>query len=368
MKKVIGIVGAVVLVLSLAMPVMAAETETVGTAANVGCGAAPYICAKFETPDHSTNWGTQILPVAGGDRDVKFYVVTGHPNDLDKIARVDVTVKYPDGTEKFQLTAVKDMATGTWTGVGGAVVRLVPWSLAGDEIDLDGDCTPDEDITTAMTDLDAQWRIAYGMDHNWVVFDLDSVLYDLMMGKQIMLEFVGQMGSHQPAQIYTVEAVATDDTGTTGTPLVNTFEYLSIVALQIDFTAVNWGNIEAGQANNVLGDIDPLTPTRPSVKNIGNDPGEIQLEYSRMVNANGKYIVDFDGRLGASPYWTIITADDTTDTDARVLLDAEAGCSTLLPPCTWTQLDFSVHPPVGTMGGAYTGDVTITILHRAPCP
>ena len=369
MKKLIGIVGVVVLVLSLAAPVMAATEEQVGTTANVGAGAAPYICAKFETPDHDAANGTQILPVAGGDRDVKFYVVTGHPNgDISKIVRVDVTVKYPDGTEKFQLTGIKDMATGVWTGVGGVSVRLIAWSDTTPEIDTDGDCTPDTDITTAMTDLDGQNRVKYGKDHNNVLFDLDSVLYDVKMGKQLMLEFIGQMGHCQPAQNYTVEAVATDDIGSTGVKLVNTFKYLSIVALEVDFTDVDWGDIKAGQANNVLGDTDPTTPTRPSVKNIGNDPGEIQLEYSRMVNANGKYIVDFDGRLGASPYWTIITADDTVSTDARVLLDAEMGCSTLLPPCEWTQLDFSVHPPVGTMGGIYTGTVKVTILHRAPCP
>jgi len=364
MKKLLAIAIALVTVIMMAVPVLASVPGDHGTAsmnATVGAGSPPYVCAKFETPDHSTTPGTQILPVAAGDRIVKFYVVTGHPNgDTGLIVRVDVTVRYPDGTEKFQLTAIKD-ANGNWSAQDNSgnpvAVRLVPWSDTGFQIDTDADCTPDTSITTAMTSLDAQSRIAYGKDGQGNQYKLSSVLYDLKMGKQIMLEFVGKMGSHQPAVTYTVEAVSTDNIGSTGEKTINTFDYLSIVALNMDFTTVNFGNIKAGQSNRVLGDTDPLTANRPSVKNEGNDPGMIQLCYTKMVNAEGKFISDFDGRLGASTYWTLMKANTPT-----ILLDAD-GDPTLLPPCTWTQLDLSVEPPIGTMGGAYTGSVTVTILH-----
>jgi hypothetical protein len=355
------------MVLSLAVPVMAdpSDNTTVGTTATVGGTAPPYICAKFETPDHSTANGTQILPVAGADRVVKFYVVAGHPNgDTSNIVRVDVTVKYSDtSAEKFQLTALKDMASGNWTAkdnTGAPVpVRLVPWSDTADEIDLNGDCSPDEDITTAMTSLDSQGRIAYGFDGAGNPYKLSGVLFDLKQGKQIMLEFVGKMNCHQPSMDYIVETLATDKIGSTGAKTINRFFYMSIVALSVDFSpGLSFGNIVAGQSNRLLGDNDPATTNRPSVKNEGNDMGKISLKYSKMVNSEGKFIEDFDGRLGSSPYWTLMKANVDT-----VLKNAAAGPATQLPPCTWTQLDFSVDPPVGTMGGAYTGTVTVTILH-----
>jgi len=312
---VISIVAAIAMVLGMVLPVMAdpSDNTTVGTSATVGGTAPPYICAKFETPDHSTANGTQILPVAGADRAVKFYVVAGHPNgDTNNIVRVDVTVKYSDtGLEKFQLTALRDMVTGIWTGKDNAgapvPVRLVTWSDNADEIDLNGDCIPDEDITTAMTALDSQSRVTYGFDGAGNKYELSSVLFDLKQGKQLMLEFVGNMAAHQPSMDYIVEALATDKIGSTGAKTINRFFYMSIVALSVDFgPGLSFGNIVAGQSNRLLGDNNPVTANRPSVKNEGNDMGKISLKYSKMVNSEGKSIEDFDGRLGSSAYWTLM--------------------------------------------------------------
>lgn len=348
MKRFLAIATTLVMVIAMAVPVLASvpgDHSTASMNATVGAGAPPYVCCKFETPDHSTASGTQILPVAGGNRLVKFYVVTGHPNgDTSLIVRVDVTVKYttgggPDnaqpGSQKFELTAIKD-ANGNWTAQddkGNPIpVRLVPWSATANEIDLDADNTLDATTTNAMTSLDGQSRITYGKDGQGNQYKLSSVLYDLSMGKQIMLEFTGTMDNQEPAELYNVEAESTDNIGTTGDKVINQFEYLSIVALNMDFSAgVNFGNIKAGQSNRVLGDTDPTTTNRPSVENVGNDMGKIQLCYTKMVNGEGKYIVDFDGRLGASTYWTTMKNDTPT-----VLLNAQAGPATQLPPCTST--------------------------------
>ena len=110
MRKIAGILVTLALLMGLVgVPVLAAEEETVDTQATVGgSGSPPFICAKFETPDHDPAPDTQIMPIPEGTRLVKFYVIVGDPNGVDDVASVDVTVRYDDGTEKFQLRAVID--------------------------------------------------------------------------------------------------------------------------------------------------------------------------------------------------------------------------------------------------------------------
>jgi hypothetical protein len=332
MKKIIALVLALVLVLSFtAVPVLAETEKVVDTEAMIGgSGSPPFICAKWETPDHDPAPGTQISPVPGGMRTVKFYVVVGDPNGVDDIASVDVTVRYPDGTEKYQLRAIRP----TWT--------VIPWDGL---IDMDGDCTGDTPVNVAMTELDAQGRITFGLNQS-----LSSVLYDLEHGKQLLIELVGEMGSHQPSCDYTVEAFGTDGGGNSGAILRNTFFYMSIVALKIDFTKINWGTVNVCEWNVLYGDADMMTPARPTVRNIGNDPACLVLHASPMVGkVQGKEIEDFDVDLLGEH----VEFKACTDT----MIPA------ILPPCTPTQIDFSVHPPYGTPQDTYTGTMSITIVH-----
>jgi hypothetical protein len=329
-KKILLALMAFVLAVGLAFPVMAYDEE-VDTSAKVGgAGSAPFICAKFETPDDSVDAGTQILPNAGMDKVVKFYVVLGDPNTVDDIASVDVTVFYPDGTEKFQLRAIR----GTWT--------LIPWDGL---IDMDGDCAGDTAVADAMADLDAQGRIAYGPGQT-----LDTVLYDLEKGKQLLIELVGSMDYHQPSADYTVEAKGTDKGGNTGEGLTNTFFYMSIVALKIDFDRIDFGTLNIDDWNIVYGDADMATPNRPTVQNIGNDPARLVVHATPLTGAvMGKTIEDFD----------VMLLD--TRVEFKACEDTEIPVD--LPPCTPTQIDFSVHPPYGTPQDDYSGKMHLTIIH-----
>jgi hypothetical protein len=351
MRKIAGILVVLALLLGLlGAPVLAVEEETVDTQATVGgSGSPPFICAKFETPDHDPAADTQILPIPEGQRLVKFYVIAGDPNGVDDIASVDVTVRYPDGTEKFQLRAVRP----TWT--------LIPWTGM---VDMDGDCAGDTLVPDALADLEAQGRIAYGPGQ-----DLGTVLYDLEHGKQLLIELVGEMDYHQPSCDYTVEAVATDGGGATGAALINTFFYMSIVALKIDFAMIDWQTVNISQWNYVLGDADMSTPARPTVQNVGNDPAKIQLTASPLVGVvNGKTIEEFDAEMDyLDPATGAIIQEGRIEFMAgvpTVITElADPTTPVLLPPCTPTQIDFSVHPPYGTIADTYQGTMTITILH-----
>ena len=361
MKKLLSILIALVVTLALiAVPVIAdpGEEETVDTGATVGGGGSPpFICCKFETPDHDTASGTQVLPKANTNRKMKFYVVVGDPNSIADIASVDVTVKYDADTEKFQLRAVKGEAS--WI--------VIPWTGG---VDLVGTKAPGAGVTPvpeALAQLDAEKRIAYGPDQ-----DLGTVLFDLEWGKQILVELPGLMDCHQPSQDYIVEVVATDMGGSsTVVPVTNTFFYMSIVALKIDFSAVAWDAVNVDQWNMLLGDEDLGTPLRPTVKNVGNDMGILQLLASPLLGAEfGKTIEEFDAEMDEKneEATAIINhghIEFLADTPT-VITRADAGYETepiKLVPCHPTQLDLSVHPPVGTREDSYSGTMTLTILH-----
>ena len=173
----------------------------------------------------------------------------------------------------------------------------------------------------------------------------------------------------EPSVKSSAGAAGTDAGGATGAPVINTFLYLSIVALKIDFSVIDWQTVNIDAWNYVLGDEDMSTPARPTVQNVGNDPAKIQLLASPMVGAvNGKTIEEFDAEM------------DRKDKDTGAIIQegriefmagvptviteiADPTVPVMLPPCTPTQIDFSLHPPYGTIADSYSGTMTITILH-----
>jgi len=339
MKKILAVALAIVLTLATTLTVTSADMDTEAVVG--GSGSAPYVCAKFETPDHSVDPGTQIEPVAGGKRLVKFYVVVGDPNGIPDISAVYIKVYHPDASFKFQLDAIRP----AW--------NVIPYSGM---IDMDGDCMGETPVPVALDELDAQGRITYGFDPvRDATMTLDMLKYDLDNKKQLLVELVGEMDYHQPSGDYRVEAIAVDQGGKSGT-LDNFFFYISIVALRCDFTKISWGNVNVSQWNILYGDEDLSTPTKPTIQNIGNDPAKIELHFQEMIGDNfGKKIVDFDASMLGGHIELVACTPE-------VIVDA-ADAPVVLPACTPTQIDFSIHPPSGTPEDMYRGLMTITIMH-----
>jgi len=339
MKRILAFTLAIILTLASTLTVMAADMDTEAVVG--GSGNSPYVCAKFETPDHSDEPGTQIEPVAGDMRVVKFYVVIGDSNGVDDLSAAYVKVYHPDGSFKYQLDAIRP----DWT--------MIPYDGL---IDMDGDCMGETPVPEALNMLEEQGRITYGFDPvRGAMMTLDTLKYDIEHGKQLLIELVGEMHYHQPSGDYTVEAIAVDQNGKAGT-LENTFYYISIVALRCDFTRISWGNVNVCQWNVLYGDEDLSTPTKPTIQNIGNDPAKIELHFTEMTGDNfGKKIRDFDATMlsGHIELAACTPAVITDDADEPVML----------PSCTPTQIDFSVHPPTGTPEDTYRGTMTIIIEH-----
>jgi len=339
MKKILAIALAIVLTLAPTLAVMAADIDTEAVVG--GSGNSPYVCAKFETPDHSEDPGTQIDPIPGEKRVVKFYVVIGDSNGVDDLSAAYIKVYHPDGTFKFQLDAIRT----DWT--------LIPYDGL---IDMDGNCEGETTVPVALDELEAQSRITYGFDPvRNATMTLKMLKYDLEHGKQLLVELVGEMDYCQPSGDYTVEAIAVDQGGKAGT-LENLFFYSSIVALRCDFASISWGGVNVNQWNVLYGDEDMTTPTKPTVHNIGNDPAKIELHFTEMMGQNfGKKITDFDASMLGGHIELVACTP--------MVIEDDAGAPIELPPCTPTQIDFSVHPPTGTPEDTYTGTMTITIMH-----
>ena len=127
------------------------------------------------------------------------------------------------------------------------------------------------------------------------------------------------------------------------------------IGLELDFTAISYGNIAIGVESSVLGDADTGTSGAPTVRNKGNDNMKIKINATKMTSG-AAYIpgdssnVDMnqDAKVEGG---TGVKKDLTADTE--VSFDYQFVCNTPEP------IDYFITAPDGTLG-AYTGQVTIT--------
>jgi hypothetical protein len=323
---------------------------------------------------------------------MNFYVVVGDNNGVADIAAVDVTVRYPNGVEKFQLRAIKNPNDG-WIATGGPfpnpapytwpapswVVRQLKFTVPStwDRVDANADGDTNDAGDLIVPEFLAVYgnRVTYGLNSDGTPYTTAQVVADIQAGKQVMLELVGYIWFHQPATRYTVEVTGTDKSGATSNPLVNSFVYESIVSLFTDFSNISFGSLNIGSTNLKYGDNDITTPLKPTVWNNGNDPAMLLVDATKMLlngepnNANilGKFIDDFDVTLDRKdPANGAILQTGTvwfvSASDPMLIVDAQ-GVPVLLPSCIPAQIDFSVHPSFGTLAGNYSGTFTLTIQH-----
>lgn len=155
------------------------------------------------------------------------------------------------------------------------------------------------------------------------------------------------MEACDPAGNYTVTVTATDNSGATG-ELSNTFEYLSIIGLDLDLNAVGFGTIVPGETKVVPGDGVWGAPNL-TVHSIGNDPVDIEVSATDMTS---------DGNT--------ITKDNIgceIDALGSQWLNAPKTFSINLECCSYENVNLSLHVPEGTAQGAYTGKVTFVAKH-----
>jgi hypothetical protein len=336
-KRLIILLVAAVLVISLAVPAMASEPPVeVGTGGEiqVGTSAVPVIKCKWEQepiselesgdPSHVTP-GTQILPPLVWDTQifVCYYVVVTDMDGMDDIVGVYVDVYHPlcspppydaNGRHKYQL-------------------RL--------------DRLPKADGITAFETADWADLVAYNPD-----FDYAEVLEELNKGTAWVFYGCGLLDYEQPGGDYTVIAKAMDDSMQWSDPLENTFLYIPTCQIEIDFGSLNYGSIKVCTNKWVAGDTTwtescagcPKPPAgegldvKATVRNVGNTWTHVTVSQddmglgSTLTTTGEEWNVEYDARMGHDEANEVYYDPFETVT-----------LPNYLELSTWDELDFSIH-------------------------
>jgi len=443
----------------MTVPAMAVETEvTIGTGGGGDDGDsenAPFIVAKFETPDevNGEDDGVNVLPefpipdeesmlfddpLADGWKMVKYYFIMSDPQGDAEITGADIIVSYPEtGLEKYNLhvTRVRNFdgpyedvfGCYTWsvssnipnevypTGEAAVVpalnvreLRYQPmqsWTVDADgDGDLDGVVDGDAECDTAdpspIDQIVPNWltsygtRVTYGENPYIEGVDYNATTATALLverenddtGKAIMLEVTAYIWCHQDPVCYDVDvsAIATDGESE---PLNNQLCFVPQASLYIDFDEIDWGTVTPPQAPisfkmvNKYGDRILGTENLPTIWNNGNFAGMVSVDATKMLldgnsanDMDGKRIDSFDVSLDY-----IDSANQTVQEGKIVFSSADApmlitetspvaGRPILLPPCTPTQIDFSLKILAGLVSGEYEGTITLTIANYSPIP
>jgi hypothetical protein len=419
MKRLIAIVIAVIAVLAMTVPAMAVTTQV--NIGGTGGGNPPFVLCKFETPDEPnpipTDDGTvDIYPEApvppfdtvgtDGWKQINYYLVVDDPDNDIYITGVDIIVKYPDGSEKYNLHVTR--CYPNWIISGGPGPETYPTTPvtpanvpaqsvrelkydAGtqtwDKVDANADGDTADACDLAIPEFLTAYgsRVTYGP--NALVggsFTRDQVVAALEerdpdnTGKAIMLELVSYIWCHQQPVTYTVDAVALANEQSE--VLTNTFNFVPQASLYLDFTDINWGNLSSPAIVLKEGDRVLGTALLPTIWNNGNFAGMVSVAGTKMLwDTNGNGVIDTEelgnaGILGKYIDCFDVHMDQIVDgatiqqgmaifnsASGPVLITETDGTPVLLPPCTPTQIDFSIIAPSGLMNGKYFGTITITI-------
>ncbi len=251
----------------------------------------PYVCYKWEEPDddEATN-GTQVVPnLYPVNKTVTVKACVCDPSGNEDIANVTATVTGPEGSPTYNVTLSSNVSVNC----------------------SECACTPATSINCT----------GYSG-----TFDMEAC---------------------DPAGNYLVNVTAEDNGGLTNSS-ENTFEYLSIIGLDLDLNAVGFGTVAPGETKIVPGD-DAWGAPNLTVRSIGNGPINITVSATDMTS--GSNVITKDniaseiGALGSQ--WLSVPR--------------EFGVG--LECCRDKNANLSLHMPEGTVQGAYTGKVTFVAKH-----
>ncbi|AEA47432.1 hypothetical protein [Archaeoglobus veneficus] len=343
MKKVL-LAAMLVAIASLVLPATALTANSVdegGVVEDIGVnayvdpeGSPPIIKAKWEIYDEDqVKPGTQVNINPADDPGPKklwSIVVVTDPNGAADIANVYMDLYHPCcGEFKYQRHAweitpplgegnVPDMTAPIFDGY--TLEELLDMALASGYINQ----TQYDDILMEVSKKDAR------------VFIVELEIHH-----------------HQPYGWYIAEAWATDTGGAISEKYCNYFEVLPMLAYSMDFDTVSFGDIKPCIEKIVYGDKDLGTPDLPTLKNDGNTM--IALAAHDTMGATS---------VNTNQPKTFINVFDLRFLDEQVMLNTSEWYyfHGLLAPCNYTQVDFSIHLPMGAPAGAYTGVIELEII------
>lgn len=324
MNKITATLAALLMVLALYVPIVAADIPT--TATVTGAGTPPVIETIFVLndngdPAHVTP-GTQILPTPGSGANAvqttfwKYAIVT-------------------DGNGIADITKVEEYLTKA-NGVDTPLVTT----------------TQVTDYTEAMVILNSALaqNVITQAEYDSAKFKLDPAKLSAKMYK-----VQNSLNNCDKPGVITVHFKAIDKSGLT-TFETEGFDLLSIMAFETDFIGLNYGTILVGTEQYIAGD-DVWAMPGPSgenlntIKNQGNTEFRISVKASAL--SNGETPPQY---IPAESLSVELLGEHVYDLSTAKVL---AG---YLQPCKPTQISFDITAPSGTSAGTYVGAVYLTIV------
>lgn len=358
MKKVLGILLVVGLVLAFSVPVMAQDEAGTGVVIEVGGGEVPVIKCKWEEPDmDTTKDGIQINPpgVFEGTVNVQYYVVVTDEEDGGDVGQVWVDIYHPDNWPDPNSTPPGMCGTFKYE------VPLTRWEKVNDTVKAK--------VLAKFVAAHDAGLVTYAPGYNYteVYNELDKCTADVWRGN-------ADLSYHQPAGDYTVEAYVIDQSGNQAGPLENTFEYVALSLIEIDFNSLDYGSTRICKEKWIAGDENFVEPDEPApnpnpatVRNIGNTDVQITVNQDDM---------DFGHTVGDPTAYQGTKPPTAAQSNWNVVFDARQGSDIVngmyydpfvtvtLPNklylCDTEELDFSIHIIKATAGETHTGAMTIS--------
>ncbi|MDP3917091.1 MAG: hypothetical protein Q8Q42_02270 [Nanoarchaeota archaeon] len=325
------------------------QSATIGA----GTGSPPSIEYVWVLPDENLNdQGTQLFPTLSSERnDIYACVVVGDPQGRDDISQVFVDVYHPEGTQDL-LPCVPD-ANNKCDFTGDAFDRnpeggLFKYQVHADRLNptIPADMQFIEDCK-----LDA---LAAGLITQ---ADVDLINYNIFSQPEWYMYTVNlPMLYHQPSGLYEVKAWATDHASAFSDMVSSFFDWVSTVALEIDFQdGLDYGALQPSVYRVIQGDYNMISGDgKPTVKNEGNERVEISVQSSTLLGDTfNKEINDFDVKW--DPYETGFGHGQVFfDNDEQVILEDP------LELCQTEKIDFSAHADLGLPADNYHGILQIS--------
>lgn len=302
MKNALVVIFAIIAILAMAVPAMAADVG-VGTSVNVSTGGGDIpvvkckweqqpvaVCANLEDgdPSHLTP-GFQLLPplVKSAKKMIEYYAVVTDVEDGGAVSQAFADVYHPNGSpEPYGPSKI-----------GG--VQGLPYFKYE---------VPFGDLQPAMTKADAIAKVQAAYNAGLITFnteyDLAEVVYELDKGTAHLWKGQAEIDYEQPAGVYKVLVFAVDTNNNLSPVLYNEFTYVAVCGIEIDFASISWGSVNLGVEKMIPGDtIWGNGPTNnATVRNIGNTWTSVTVKYDDMgfgKDVNNAWNVNFDARMGS---------------------------------------------------------------------
>jgi hypothetical protein len=368
MKKILIMAVAFVVMISMAMPVMAATTNVGSEVTITSAGNAPIIKCKWEQepitelesgdPTHvlfktGAPSNAQFNPpmVKGAKKPIVYYAVVTDKEEGGNVAQVFADVYHPLNSPPPYSTS-KDPR-------GPFFKYEIPFSPMVQF--LPGGIISDTDKGNEIAALNAAYNAKLVSFANG--YTLAEVVTELSKGTAVLWKGTALIDYEQPAGEYTVNVFGIDKTNATSAPLVNTFTYVAISGVEVDFNKIIYGSvgldIEKMIAGDVIWDANPNPVTvgegqanQATVRNIGNTWAHVTIKQSDLgfgKDINGMWNVAFDARMGNSDTYRVYY-----DPEQTVVLP------NFLKLSTQDELDLSIKVHKSVPGQTlYGGTITI---------